>query len=180
MDEPSAIDPTANPDDGVKLDADGNPIDDKPSNIDEEKMLDINNIWSVFDTEGRVSTDELKTVMKALDVGVSDADILEGIRQMIDPDNSGFFSKEKLLEVMEEQLKEKDTVDDLIEQLKKLDKDNDGKIPAPEFKQYMSNLGLKMAPEDLEEMMKIADPKGEGNIDIADFADSMCPAIPKK
>ena len=68
----------------------------------------------------------------------------------------------------------------MIEQLKKLDKDNDGKIPAPEFKQYMTNLGMKMTAEDLEEMMKIADPKGEGNIDIADFADSLCPAIPKK
>ena len=42
---------------------------------------------------------------------------------------------------MEDKLKETDTVEDLIEQLKKLDKDNDGKIPAPEFKQYMLNLG---------------------------------------
>ena len=102
MDEPSAIDPTANPDDGIKLDENGNPIDEKPSNIDEEKMADIMNIWSVFDNAGRVSTDELKTVMKALDVNVTDPDILEGIRQMIDPENEGFFTKEALLEVMEE------------------------------------------------------------------------------
>ena len=77
---------------------------------------------------------------------------------------------------MEEQLKEKDTMEDLLEQLKKLDKDNDGKIPSPEFKQYMANLGFKMKPEDIDEMMKIADPKGEGAIDINEFADSLCPA----
>ena len=64
-----------------------------------------------------------------------------------------------------------------MEQLKKLDKDNDGKIPAPEFKQYMANMGLKMKPEDIEEMMKMAD-KGDGNVDIAEFAEALCP--PKK
>ena len=76
---------------------------------------------------------------------------------------------------MEEQLKEKDTKDDLLYHLKKLDKSGQGLIPAPEFKQYMTNLGLTMTPEDLEEMMKIADPKGEGKVDIDDFAESLCP-----
>ena len=79
---------------------------------------------------------------------------------------------------MEDKLKETDTMEDLIEQLKKLDKDNDGKIPAPEFKQYMMNMGSKMNADELEDMMKIADPKGEGAIDIMEFADSLCP--PKK
>ena len=116
--------------------------------------------------------------MKALDVDVREDFVYRRILNMIDPDNSKFMTFERLVVVMEEELKEKDTVDDLIEQLKKLDKDNDGKIPAPEFKQYMINLGLKMKPDELEEMMKVADPKGEGSIDIADFADSLCP--PKK
>ena len=97
---------------------------------------------------------------------------------MIDPDNTGFMTLENLKIVMEEQLKEKDTKEDLIAQLQKLDKDNDGRIPAPEFKQYMMNMGLKMKQEDLDELMKVADPKGEGVIEIEDFADSLCP--PKK
>ena len=179
MDEPRPIDPTANPDD-VKLDENGNPIPEIPSNISEEIMLDMKNIWSVFDSknENSVTIDELKTIMKALDISVAEDYILQSITEMIDPENSGFMTFERLTIVMEEQLKEKDTLEDLIEQLKKLDKDGDGKIPSPEFKQYMTNMGLKMKPEELEEMMKIADPKGEGSVDIADFADSLCP--PKK
>ena len=51
--EPRAIDPTANPDEGVKLDENGNPIPDVPSNISEETMADILNIWSVFDSESK-------------------------------------------------------------------------------------------------------------------------------
>ena len=45
---------------------------------------------------------------------------------------------------MEGRLKEVDTYDDLIKEFNLLDKDGDGKIPAPEFKQYMKNLGTKM------------------------------------
>jgi len=48
---------------------------------------------------------------------------------------------------MEDKLKEVDTYEDLIEQFKKLDKDEDGKIPAPEFKQYMKNMGVKLTDE---------------------------------
>ena len=79
---------------------------------------------------------------------------------------------------MEEKLKETDTMEDLVEQLKKLDKDQDGKIPSPEFKQYMMNMGAKMTLEDVEELMKEADPKNEGVIDIMEFADRLSP--PKK
>ena len=78
---------------------------------------------------------------------------------------------------MEEQLRDTDTKEALEEQLKKLDKDGDGKIPSPEFKQYMINLA-HMTPEEVDELMKVADPKNEGFIDILDFADSICP--PKK
>ena len=45
-------------------------------------------------------------------------------------------------------------------------------------KQYMMNMGNKMTAEELEELMKEADPKGDGAVDIADFAERMCP--PKK
>jgi Ca2+-binding EF-hand superfamily protein len=42
---------------------------------------------------------------------------------------------------MEEKLRDVDTAEDLLEQLKKLDRDRDGKIPSPEFKQFLMNLG---------------------------------------
>lgn len=79
---------------------------------------------------------------------------------------------------MEEKLKDVDTYEDLIEEFKKLDKDGDGIIPAPEFKQYMRNLGAKMTPEQLEELMKEADGKNEGKVDIDELAQRLCP--PKK
>merc|ERR1712070_134884 len=102
----------------------------------------------------------------------------EEVRSMIDPENTGFITFEGLNVVMEDKLKETDTVEDMIAELKKLDKDADDNIPTPEFKQYMMNMGGKMTLEEAEALIDFADPKKEGFIDIADLADKLCP--PKK
>ena len=117
--------------------------------------------------------------MRALDVPVNDDDALDKIKSMIDPDATGFITFARLIVVMEEKLKESDTVEDLMKQLTKLDRDGDGKIPSPEFKQYLMNMGNKMTSEEIEELMKEADPKGEGSVDIAEFAERICPPKPK-
>ena len=105
----NAIDPTANrdavnPDDTQQLDEHGNPIPAPPSNISEEVMQDMKNIWSVFDENNKneVSIGELSTIMKALDVNCDDEDVLECIRKMIDPDDTGHITFERLTFVMEE------------------------------------------------------------------------------
>lgn len=171
----TAIDPTANPTDAPKLDENGNPIlmEPVPSVISEEVMQDMKNIWSVFDTENKnlVIIDELKTIMRALDVNVTNELAYKQVKEMIDPDNTGYMTFERLTIVLEDKLKETDTLEDLVEQLKKLDKRGEGKIPAPEFKQYMMNMGGKMTAEELEEMMKVADPSKDGVVDIMDFAE---------
>ena len=97
---------------------------------------------------------------------------------MIDPDNTGFITFAKLKEVMEEKLKETDTIEDFTDNMKLLDKEMMGKIPAPLFKQYMMTMGKKMTLEEYEDLLKEADPKGEGMIDIEEFASRICP--PKK
>ena len=56
MEDPTAaaaIDPTANPADAPKLDENGNEIPEIPSVISEEIMVDMKNIWSVFDSENK-------------------------------------------------------------------------------------------------------------------------------
>ena len=100
------------------------------------------------------------------------------IRKQIDPTGQGYFTFEKLNEVMEEKLRDVDTAEDLLEQLKKLDKDKDGKIANPEFKQFIMNLGQKMTLEEAEELMAMADSKGDGTVDIEELSQALCP--PKK
>ena len=70
----TAIDPTTNPGEEVALDENGMPIVPMQSNISEEVMADMKNIWSVFDEDNKDEVDikELATILKALDVSCSD------------------------------------------------------------------------------------------------------------
>jgi Ca2+-binding EF-hand superfamily protein len=144
-----------------------------------ETFIDMRNIWSVFDLDdtNKVSIIELRTILRALDIDPSE-DELHTIRKQIDPNGLGYFTFEKLKEVMEEKLRDIDTPKDLLEQLIKLDKDKDGKIPNPEFKQFVMNLGQKMTLEEAEELMAMADPRGDGTVDLEELSQILCP--PKK
>ena len=88
------VDPS-NPTGEVRLDENGNPIiDAPPSNIDEEMAESMKKVWSVFDTDGKdqVTIKELKTIMRALDINVDRAGVYDEIKQMIDPENTGFMT----------------------------------------------------------------------------------------
>ena len=117
--------------------------------------------------------------MRALDFDLSPAE-LEIVAEEIDPGHSGNITFLNLKRVMENKLKDTDTPEEMINSLKHLDKDGDGQIPIPEFKQYMQNLGTKMAPEKIEEFMKSADSKGDGMIWLEDLAQLLCPPKPAK
>jgi len=153
---------------GIELGDDGLPIhEEKKEVIPIEVLEDMKNVFDVFDLQktDRVLIGELRTIMRALDFDLSPAE-LKIVRKRIDPDEEGFIRFANLKLVMEEKLKDIDTFEDLVEEFKHLDKNDDGQIPNPEFKQYMMNMGNKMTAEELEELMKEADPSGDGVIVI--------------
>ena len=92
-------------------------------------------LWYVFELQNQnaVPISELRVIMRALDFDLN-PEQLELTRQQIDPTNEGIIRFAMLEKVMEDKLKDVDTYDDMILEFKKLDKDKDGKIPAPEFK----------------------------------------------
>ncbi len=134
------------------------------------------NLWYVFELQNQnvVPISELRVIMRALDFDLN-PEQLELTRQQIDPTNEGIIRFAMLELVMEDKLKDVDTYEDMILEFKKLDKDKDGQIPAPEFKQYMKFLGRKLKEEEIEEMMKIADAKGEGSVNLDEFCQCLCP-----
>ena len=163
-------DPTANPG-AENFDENGEPIK-APSNINEEKKADMDNIWFVFDTEnkGKVPISELKTILRALDVKDLDDDLIYNeILKRADPEGTNEVSRENLDVVMEEELRDKHTKEDLQEQFNVLDKNKDGKIPLPEFKQYMTQLGHQMSDQEYDDFIEYFKIKDE--VDIEDLAD---------
>tara|TARA_B110000285_G_C14544290_1_gene346359 strand:+ start:180 stop:404 length:225 start_codon:yes stop_codon:yes gene_type:complete len=70
-------------------------------------------LWDVFDMEetNHVPIRELRVIMRALDIDML-PDALAVTRELIDPDHSGFITFARLKDVMEEKLKETDTIED--------------------------------------------------------------------
>ena len=108
----------------------------------------MQNVWAVFDMNKGHSVEikHLRTIMRALDFDLNPEE-LEYVRKQIDPEETGVIKFHNLKLVMEDKLKDKDTPEDMMAELRHLDKDNDEKIPVPEFKQYMANMGTKMTNE---------------------------------
>ena len=158
------------------------PEEPKKEIIPEDVLESMKMLWNVFTRrsaslnpekdkdilEKVVDIKHLHTIMRSLDFDLDKAE-LAIVTKQIDPSESGVIKWENMRLVMEDRLKEVDTYEDLIEQFKKLDKDSDGKIPAPEYKQYMKNMGVKMTEDQINEMMEEADAKGEGIVDMETF-----------
>ena len=137
---------------GLVLGEDGLPHKAEENKEDEiippEIQQDMANVWSVFDLDKTHSVEikHLRTIMRALDLDLPPEE-LEIVRQQVDPDNSGQIKYASLKLVMEDKLKDKDTPEDMMAELRHLDRDKDERIPVPEFKQFMANMGSKMTTE---------------------------------
>ena len=54
-----------------------------------------------------------------------------------------------------------------------MDTDGDGNISADDLQQVMSQLGVNLSKEDLEEMIKVADKNGSGKVNLEEFLSIM-------
>ena len=155
-------------DDGLPMQAEENKVEEI---IPPEILQDLQNVWSVFDMNKTHSVEikHLRQIMRALDFDL-DPEELAVVREQIDPDQSGVIKYANMKLVMEDKLKDKDTPEDMIAELKHLDRDKDDKIPVPEFKQFMANMGSKMTNEEIEDLMKEVDTHGDGYIYIDEMA----------
>ena len=82
-------------------------------------------------------------------------------------ENPDLISYEKFIEIFKKKYELKDTEEDIINEFKKLDKENKGKINKNDLKNLMSNYDNKFTNEDYEEIFQIAD--SDGNIDYIQF-----------
>ncbi len=81
--------------------------------------------------------------------------------------NPDLISYEKFIEIFKKKYEKKDTEEDIINEFKKLDKENKGKINKNDIKNLMSNYNNKLTDEDYEEIFQIAD--SDRNIDYVQF-----------
>ena len=99
-------------------------------------------------SDGFVHTQELGTLVRAINLNPSEAEIQDMMKK-VDANNSGQFNLESLESLIRERGKDPDTLEDVINALKVFDADKDGKISVEEFTYAMVNMGERMSEQEI-------------------------------
>lgn len=161
----------------------------------EEQLMEYHEAFCLFDQnrDGRISTDELGTVLRSLGQTPTQADVLKLLSDN-DNDKTGYLEFYEFCHIMGvAEQKEPYSEEEILEAFKKFDqsffisfsqnqisllltyskifsKDGDGYISLPELKIAMMKLGEKMTEEEVTAAFQFADLDGNGKLDIEEFA----------
>ena len=140
------------------------------STLDEEKLKECKIVFDLFDKDkdGLIPTKELGNLMRILGAAPSNLE-LETIIQNLESNNHKLISFEKFIVIFQKKLESQDSEEDIINEFRKLDKDNNGTISENDLRNLMSNYDNPLSDEEIEEIIQVANVDSNGNIDYINF-----------
>merc|ERR1712100_775280 len=144
------------------------------ADMTEEQIAEFKEAFALFDKDGngKISAQELGTVMKNLGQNPTEAELDDMIKE-VDADASGVIEFPEFLNLMAKKMSSGDSVEETKEAFKVFDKDGSGFIEKAELKKVMEDLGEKLSEEGIDEMIKEADTDDDGKINYEEFANMM-------
>ncbi|XP_031477040.1 calmodulin-like [Nymphaea colorata] len=139
-----------------------------------EQIYDFQEAFSLFDKDGdgRITIQELATVIGSLGQNPTDEELREMIGE-VDVNGNGTIEFVEFLNLMARKTKETDAEEELKEAFKVFDKDQNGYISAEELRNVMINLGEKLTDEEARQMISEADTDGDGLVNYEEFVKIM-------
>ena len=126
--------------------------------LTEIQIAEIREIFTLFDknSDGYVNTNELGTILRALQMNPTQAEVKDMERDL-DPNETGSFDQMNLISLIARRPKQEQTLEQMIEAIKVLcdstdDKDK-VKIDLQTFKYYMGSNGEKLADHEIDEIL---------------------------
>ena len=143
-------------------------------NLSEEKIAEFRSAFELFDkdSDGKITTKELGTVMRNLGQNPTEIELIEMIKE-VDLDGNGTIDFKEFLGLMVRKMKDTDIEEELLEAFKVFDRDGNGQITSHELRHVIANLGENMSPEEVEELIREADIDGDGQINYDEFVKMM-------
>ena len=132
-----------------------------PKDVQEE----VKECFDLFDRTGtgKIPVDMLGKIVRSVGQTPSNAEVADYIKE-IDSDSTGTFDYASLVALLERHWKAPEAADQVIEAFKIFDPDGTGNIPSSEMRTVMTNLGEKLTAEEVNAMLKEADPSNTGKI----------------
>lgn len=123
-------------------------------------------------SKDHIKTEDLGKVIRSLGQNPTEQELREMIAE-IDADGNGDVDFPELLTLMTRMIQNLESADDLKEQFKIFDRDGSGFISTPELRHIMMNLGEKLSEEEVNQMIKEANPDENGLINYNEFIDTL-------
>jgi len=141
--------------------------------LSEEQRAEFKEAFSLFDKDkdGVITTQELGNVMRSLGQNPTETDLQDMIRE-VDAGGEGTITSEKYLAIMANKMRDISPDEEIKKTFEFFDKGT-GRISAADLKRVMTGLGEKLTDEDIDNMIREADPDGLGYVDFAHFLKMM-------
>jgi calmodulin len=138
--------------------------------LTDQQTADAKEAFALFDkdNDGCITTPELGTVMRALGKNPTEAEVRNLVKE-IDPDGRGVINLQEFLGVMARDIRSYDSENDIRNAWKVFDKDQRGWIEAKELRHVLTNIGEKLSGNEMDDMIKEADPDNDGKIQYEEF-----------
>jgi len=111
------------------------------------------------DNDGKISKDEVGTVMRALGQSPTEAEVKDIIKDL--PNLVDF---EKFKVVMQKNKKDIDAEKEMTEAFKVFDKDGKGVVQTKELRAVLTSMGEKLTDEEVDGIIKACDQNGTINL----------------
>lgn len=130
--------------------------------------------FSVFDKNNRglVSTKELGVVLRSLGQNPSEAELTDLIAE-VDQDGNGEIDFNEFLLMMAKRSKDADTMEQAMEAFRVFDKNNRGVITVNDLKNVLQNIGEKLTPKEVEDLLDGIQISANGEFDYKEFVESV-------
>lgn len=148
------------------------PISIAKAKLTEENLKNAREAFELYDKNdsGTITTSELLPALRSLGYN-SNQVILEKIREMDleSDDGVGKLSFEEFVDFVAMYFRYTYTMNDMLEDFKRIDVDNDGRITKLELKNYLEILKIPFSDEEIEEIVNSADLNNDGSIEYKEF-----------
>ncbi|XP_033736480.1 calmodulin-beta-like [Pecten maximus] len=134
----------------------------------------LKKIFHLFDKDGdgRITADELTTVLRSIERDVSKKELQAQVNKIMrdgDKDKNGTIDFEEFQACMESRMGHQSPLKKIKDAFHVFDCDGDGFIERDELKSVMLKLGDELTDTQVDSMIKDADLDGNGKIDFEEF-----------
>ena len=143
-------------------------------NLTDEQVTEFKGSFSFFGSTGEdaIEKEDINKVMRSLGLKPSEEDISEMLF-VIEQDGNPQITFPYFLSLMADKMQDSDSEQQLLSAFDVFDKHKNGQIAIEDFKGVVGNLGEKLTPNEIREIIREADKDGDGQIDYVEFVKMM-------